>query len=536
MRFSRFLSIKSVSKSLSSQTFRYDLISGFLVFLIALPLSLGIAKASGFPPIAGVYSAIAGGMLASLFANAPLAIKGPAAGLIVIALGAVEALGYKGALVCVVLSGLIQVGFAFLRVGKYSDFFPSSPVHGLLAAIGIIIISKQIHSIFGVLTHGANPIPLFAQIPDTLMNLNPKVTLIGGLSLLIMFGWQVLPAAIRKVPAPLVVLTISVPLGYYLELHELHDYVWNGTKYHINPISVLVVLPEQMSEGIVFPNWKEFGSWTMWQYVFMFAIIGSLESVLSAKAVDSIDPLKRKTSYNRDLLAIGVSNTVLGLIGGLPIITEIVRSSANISNGGKTRWANFFHGAWMLLFVALATSLLNHIPLAALAAMLIFTGFRLASPQSFRHIYEIGKEQLIVFLLTIIVTLATDLLVGILVGIVAELVVDKIINRHISIKNLFSSKTVVETLPDNTFRIKINHAAVFSNYLSFKKRIAHIPPTANWILDLQPTTLIDHTFMEHIDNLKKEVESKGGTFKIIGLENFESLSDHPTAGKRKTNQ
>lgn len=520
-----------------SQYYKTDAVSGFLVFLIALPLCLGIAMASGFPPLAGVLTAIVGGLLVGLFAGSPLTIKGPAAGLIAIALGAVETLGqgdmtsgYRLTLAVIVVAGMLQVLFGLLRAGELGAFFPASAVHGMLAAIGIIIISKQAHVLLGVKPIAKEPLELLAEIPHSIANLNPKIALIGIISLLILIAMPMIKhPAVKKIPAPLVVVLVAIPVGRLFNLDHAHDYIFNGRSYPISPI-FLVNMPDNIISGITFPDFSEIFTGISWQYIVMFALVGSLESLLTVEAIDHLDPYKRKSNANKDLLAVGAGNVVCGLIGGLPMIAEVVRSSANVSNGAKTRWANWFHGLFLLLFAALLPGLIHQIPLAALAAMLVFTGYRLTAPAHFKHAWEIGKEQLLIFVVTIVATLATDLLWGVAAGILVKYLTLWL--RGASPKNMFKAQVGMEYPSDNEVIVRIQGDALFSNYLLFKKKIDLIPAGKKIIIDFSQAPIIDHTFLERMHHLQHEYERNGGEIHLIGMEYHQPFSAHPLAGRR----
>ena len=519
--------------------YKTDAVSGFLVFLIALPLCLGIAMASGFPPLAGVLTAIVGGLVVGLFAGSHLTIKGPAAGLIAIAVGAVETFGqgnimasYRLTLSVIVVAGVLQVIFGLLRAGSLSEFFPASAVHGMLAAIGIIIVSKQIHVMLGMKPAGKEPLELLAEIPESIRSPNPKIAFIGIVSLLILVLMPLIKhPLIKKIPAPLVVVLVAIVIGRLFNLHYEHDYILSNQSYHVDN-SFLVNLPDNILNGITFPDFSQIFSGTALQYVIMFALVGSLESLLTVEAIDRLDPYKRKSNANKDLLAVGVGNIICGLIGGLPMIAEVVRSSANVNNGAKTRWANWFHGLFLLLFVTLLPGVIHQIPLAALAAMLVFTGYRLAAPQHFKHAWQVGKEQLLIFVTTIVVTLVTDLLLGVASGILVKYLTLWL--RGASPANTFKSQISIAYPSAEEVNIKINSDALFSNYLLFKKSFEKIPAGKKIILDFSQTPIIDHTFFERIHHLQLDYEQNGGEVKLVGLEHHTTFSNHSLAGRKLT--
>lgn len=518
------------------ENWQSELTSGFLVFLIALPLCLGIAMASGFPPIAGILTAIIGGLVVSPIMGSRMSIKGPAAGLIAIAVAAVADLGqgdpmagYRYALAVVVVAGIIQVVFGLLKFGRFVDFFPASAVHGMLAAIGIIIIAKQIPVLFGVSPLSSNPIALLLEVPEMMGKLNPEIVFIGGLSLIILFGLPLIDIKwVKKIPAPMLVLLVAIPLGRIFDLSHEHQYLFLDEQFMVGP-KFLVTLPGNFLDGLTFPDFGKLFTLLSLKYIVMFALVGSLESLLTVKAIDGLDPYKRKSDANRDILAVGAGNTLAGLVGGLPMIAEVVRSSANVGNGAKTRWSNFFHGGFLLIFVAFFPNLIHQIPLSALAAMLIFTGYRLASPKLFKNTYKIGKDQLAIFLVTIIVTLAEDLLLGIAAGIILEILLH--LFSGAKVKHLFNSGFDIDkTGATVSFRAK--NAAVFTNYLSFKKQVESLPDGLKINVDFSKAKLIDHTFMEQVHHFKFEYESRNGFVFLSGLENLKPVSKHKLAARK----
>ena len=525
------------------QNWTSDLLSGFLVFLIALPLCLGIALACGYPAMAGIFTAIIGGILSTFVSNSELTIKGPAAGLIVIAIGCVTEFGftagrdpeadmqaYRLALGVGVAAGIIQILFGSFRAGILGEFFPSAAVHGLLASIGVIIIAKQFPITLGMGSEGA-PLELLAKIPQFIAGMNPVVGLIGIVSLVVMFGHPFVKIALlRKIPAPMIVLLITVPLGMYFEFSQQQMYSFGGRDYSLGP-HLLVDVPLNMFSALVFPDFSGAGTATGLKYIILFALIGSLESLLSAKAIDQIDPWRRRTNHDRDLLAVGIGNTIAALVGGLPMISEIVRSKANIDNGAKTRFANMFHGLCLLAFVALAPALINQIPLAALGAMLVFTGFRLASPKEFVHMYQVGREQLVIFVATIIGVLVTDLLMGIAIGICVKVVIH-LVNRA-PIRSLFRLNVAIERDGTDRVRVIVRDSAVFSTWIALKRKLESVRARPHVVLDLSGTALIDHTVMQKLGELQQEFNELGSELTIEGLESHRQLSPHPAAARVK---
>jgi len=521
------------------ENWRTDLLSGFLVFLIALPLCLGISMASGFPPTAGIFTAIIGGMVVSRINGSFVTINGPAAGLIVVIFDSVQSLGhgdnmagYHLTLAAIVVASLLQILLGVFKAGKLSAFFPSSVVHGMLAAIGIIIMAKQIHTLLGVKPQAKSLLGVIAEIPNSILNLNPEIALIGlsGLVLLIVWGFLKHPK-LKMIPAPLLVVLLGLFLGQEFDLDDVHEVAIQNHNFPIGP-NFLVAVPENFVSGFTFPDFSKIAELDFWIAVVTIWLVGSLESLLSASAVDKLDVYKRNSNLNRDLTAVGVGNLLSGLIGGLPMIAEIVRSSANVNNGAKTGWANFFHGLFLLIFVALFPKIIHEIPLTALAALLVFTGFRLASPKEFAKTLSVGLDNFAVFIITIIGVIATDLLVGVFIGIFAEFVIH--LSRGLKFSNIFKLAYHVHQTNEDTYHIQVSGAAVFSNYIAIKSLLADFPEHKTVFFDLTEAELIDHTVMEFIHHYAEEYNLNGGKCEIIGLDNHETFSDHHLAARRKT--
>lgn len=521
-----------------------DLLSGFIVSLIALPLCLGIAMASGVPPMAGIMAGVIGGLFVSLSSGSHLTINGPAAGLAIIVLSSIEGFkkmapqglspeqvelfAYQCTLAVGIGCGVLQLLFGFVKAGFLSNFFPSSVVHGMLAAIGIMIFAKQFHTAVGVKPEGTEMLEIIAEIPKSILNMNPDVAIIAIISFAILIGIPMVKNKyISHLPAPLLVILVAIPLGHFFDLETVHKYLFlNGHEYTLGP-KFLVNIPENFMDGIVFPRFDYLFTGFGIQMMITYSLVASLESLLTAAAIDKLDPYRRITNYNKELFAKGGGNILSSAIGGLPIIAEVVRSSANVNNGAKTRWANFYHGIFLLIFVVFLGKIIHQIPLAALAAMLMVTGYRLAAPKEFAKTHKVGKEQLAIFVSTVIFTLATDLLIGILVGIVVKLVIHLI--NGVPLKSLFKPFFTMEIIDEEHYVIDVEHSAIFSNFMSLKKHLEELPSGKKITIDFTNTKLVDHSVRSHLHELAEAYHRKGGEFYIIGLDNHTSLSDHPRA-------
>lgn len=508
------------------ENWRNDLQSGLLVFLIALPLCLGISVASGFPPASGIITAIVGGVLVSRISGSYLTINGPAAGLIVVVLAAVQALGegdmlagYRYTLAAIAVASVLQILMGFYKLGRLSSFFPASVVHGMLAAIGLIIIATQTHVMLGVTPEPGGLFSIIAQIPHSLLNMNTQTVLISFLGLEALIIW---PLINTRIPASVIVVLIGLLFAWHFNFEQ---------KTTASGAKLLVAIPDDFLSSFYFPDFSKITTLAFWEAVLSISLVGSLESLLSATAVDKLDPYKRSSDLDRDLTAVGIGNLVCGLIGGLPMIAEIVRSSANIDNGARTAWANFFHGLLLLLFVVLFTPLIQSIPLASLATLLVYTGYRLASPKAFARVKEIGKEQLLMFVVTIAGVLAVDLLAGVALGIAVKLAINLL--RGVWPSNLFKIHFTIEQQADDTLTVKLLGSAIFSNFLPLKQALARLEKGKTVIFDFSDGYLIDHTVMEFIHDFRLNYEAQGGHCRKVG-QALETFSDHALAARLMT--
>lgn len=523
------------------ENWRSDLFAGFMVFLISLPLSIGIAVASGVPLSAGIITAIVGGLLVSRLNGSDLTVNGPSGGLIVVVFGAVQSLGegdvmagYHYTLAAIMLAGALQVLIGVCKAGRYSAFFPPAIVHGMLAAIGLIIIAKQSQIILG-----ASPMPgqifsTISQIPHTLLNPNFRIAFIGltGLAALILWPRLKYPK-LKTVPMPLVVLLTGMALVQLFGVQHEHKHLIGSEPVHWHLIEpeFLVSTPDHLSEFFYLPDFSKMLTMEFWYAVVSICLVGSLETLLSANSVDRLDPYGRTSDLDRELTAVGYGNAVAGFLGGLPMIAEIARSSANVSYGAKTGWANFFHGLILLVFILLFPHLIHNIPLASLAVLMVYTGYRLASPKSFRQVLDVGTEQFFLFAATIIGVLVTNLLIGVALGILVKLGIH--IARGVWLKNLFKIHFTIQYGGHNTIVVKLLGSALFSNFLPLKSALLELEKGKTVIFDFTDGYLIDHTVMEFIHDFSNKYAVQGGVCRQIGKA-LEKFSDHALAARLMT--
>jgi MFS superfamily sulfate permease-like transporter len=518
----------SANKAALKKSLQKDLLAAFVVSLIALPLCMGIAIASGFPAVSGIYTALIGGLLITFISGTHVDIKGPASGLCVIILGAVQAFGQSNenpfpyVLACLFIAGIVQMIFALLRFGALGDSFPASAVLGMMASFGIMMAIKQFPVLIGAQPHGKTALNLLKEIPESVSHMNPPIAIIGIISLAIMVGMGFLKGAwTAYVPAPLVVIIVAIPLSLLFDV---------GALAATDNNSYLVALPSNLFEGIMFPDFSRLISLTSVQYITMIALAGSLESLLSSKAIEMADKKSRKSRLNKDLFAIGMGNSLLALIGGLPMISDAKRSLINVNYGAQSAWSNFFHAAFLLLIVVVGGPLIRLVPQAALAGILIYIAYKLASPGQLAAAYKIGPEQLIVFITTMLICLFTNLLWGILAGILLEVCMH--IYFGVPLKTLFRTKASLKQNGEYSYTLHIYDAAVFSNYMGVKQYLQSLPEYSNVTFDFSETKVVDHTFLEHLYFHEEKIRKKGGQIVLAGLDHHKHLTDHPLGSRR----
>ncbi len=514
-----------------------DILSGFIIFLIALPLSVGIALASGAPPTAGILAAIIGGVVGAYLGGSHLAINGPAAGLIVIALGAVQDLGagdpqtgFRRMLAVVLVAGAAQVAMGLARWGALGTTVPGSVIHGMLSAIGAIIMVKQLPVAMGVAMQSKDIPGMLAELPHAALGLNPEVALIAMTGFAIILSLNLIQGKwVRYVPAPLLVVIAGFGFAKLFDFDHVHLVTSHWLQFEVGP-KLLLNLPHNLAQAIIFPDFSVILSATSLRYVAMVAIVGSIESLLTANAVDRLDPYKRTSNLDRELWSKGVCNMVCGALGGLPIIAEIVRSSANIKNGARTPLANFCHGIFILVFLLLLPDLLREIPLAALAAILISVGWALAHPRQFLKTFSVGQDHFLAFLTTFVLTLATDLLVGVAAGILVELTFN--FTRGTRLSNLFRVKVDQSKTAQGTV-LKLRTPVTFTNFLSLRKILDSTKNDARVILDLSDAPVVDHTVLEQLYRFQAERKEQGRTLEISFSAEHRPTSKHPLAALRR---
>jgi len=520
---------------------RQDLMAGFILSLIALPLCIGIAGASIgngslSPAVSGLIAAVVGGMLISRLSGANVAIHGPAAGLIVIVQHGIDSLGagdaragFQRFLAAMIVAGALQVMTGLLKAARYAALFPVNVIHGMLAAIGVIIISKQIHVALGVSPVAKSPLELYAEVPRSAANLNPEIALIGLVSLGVMIfflavKWKIL----KKVPAPLVAVVFAAALGVAFDLQHAHHYFFMGKDFTLDE-KFLVTLPASVLAALPQPDFGMIFSPTSLITIFSIYFVASLESLLSANAVDKLDLEKRSTNLNKEIVANGFGNILLGAIGGLPIIAEIVRSSANVSNGAKSQWSNFFHGAFLALFLFLLPGIIHLIPNAALAGILIIVGFRLARPSEFKHAFDAGIEQLMIFLATLIFTLVEDLLMGIAAGLVMKILI--LVIRGVKASEFFRLPCAV-TDDAKQVVLKPSGSLIFTNLFSLTNRIGKFPAEKQVVIDFSGVHYIDHTSMAALADIGHGHAAEGRRVAFENLDHLKPYSAHPAAARQ----
>jgi MFS superfamily sulfate permease-like transporter len=524
--------MKKPIKALSFEYIKNDLPAGLVVFLVALPLCLGIALASGAPLFSGIISGIIGGTVVAMASGSALSVSGPAAGLTVIVLNAIGTLGsYEVFLLAVVLAGLIQIALGYLKAGIIGYYFPSSVIKGMLAAIGIILILKQIPHALGydkdnegdfdfLQVDGQNT---FSELFHSLNFIHPGAVIISVVSLLLLILWDRPEfkkyAFFKFVPGALVVVVFGVVMNWaFAQFYPA--FFLEGEE--------LVRLPvAQSAAGFIgqftLPDFTAIGNYKVYVTALTIAVIASLESLLSVEAADKLDPYKRSTPTNRELKAQGLGNFISGLIGGLPLTAVIVRTSANINSGGKTKLAAIFHGLFLLISVVALAQVLNKIPLACLAAVLLLVGYKLAKVSLFKSMYKLGWEQFVPFIVTVIAIQFSDLLKGIAAG----MFVSAFIILRNNYKMAYISHTEEKGENKSKLIIQLAEEVSFLNKGSIALTLENIEEDTCLIIDGSKSKNIDLDVLEIIHDFKNNTaELKNITVELKSIPEFKGIAGH----------
>jgi MFS superfamily sulfate permease-like transporter len=485
---------------LTTKFLKTDLLSGMVVFLVALPLCLGIAIASGAPPFAGIICGVIAGIVVGYLSGSNVSVSGPAAGLIAIVLVAITDLGYESFLVAVVIAGLIQLTLGFAKAGTISTYFPTAVIEGMLVAIGIIIIKKEIpHAVGYDKAHEGDWFALekgsetgfFTEIINSINYAHLGAIIVTLISIAILIAFNKVPflKKIKAIPGALIVVVVGILIN--------EAFKSSGSSLVISQAH-LVTLPTASSVSEFFgqfttPDFSGFTNSKVWIVGATIAIVASIETLLCLEAGDKMDPLKRYSSANTELKAQGIGNILSGLIGGLPMTSVIVRTSANVNAGAKTKLSAMAHGIFLLVAVVTIPFLLNKIPMASLAAILIMIGLRLASLKVFKHIWHTGKHQFIPFIVTVIAVVLTDLLKGVGIGLAVSIFF--ILRGNMKLAYFFKKE---EHHEGETIHIDLAQEVSFLNKAAIKQTLAHLPPNSKVVIDAASTVYIDFDVLELI--------------------------------------
>ncbi|MDJ0644373.1 MAG: SulP family inorganic anion transporter [Flavobacteriaceae bacterium] len=501
------------------KTIKSDLPASIVVFFVAIPLCLGIALASGAPLFSGLIAGIIGGIVVGSISGSKIGVSGPAAGLAAIVLAAIATLGgFENFLVAVVLGGIIQIVFAVLKAGVIGYYFPSSVIKGMLTGIGIIIILKQIPHFFG---YDASPEGNFAffqvdgentfsEILKTFNYIQPGSALIGLIGLIILILWEKVLSKKAKifqlVQGPLVAVVLGI---VFYVITKSNEFLGIGSTHLVS-----IPVPEDASSFLAqfsFPNFAAITNPDIWIVAFTLALVASLETLLCVEATDKLDPHKNVTPTNRELFAQGTGNIISGMIGGLPITQVIVRSSANIQSGGRSKLSAIIHGFFLLISIVLIPRLLNMIPLSVLAAILLLVGYKLAKPALFKQMYDLGWKQFIPFTVTVLGIIFTDLLIGIGMGLAVGIVV-------ILIKSYQNSHFLhIEDKSNGKHKIKMTLAeeVTFFNKGAILKELDSLPLDTFLELDVRKTRYLDNDIIEILEDFAFKAKERNIDIKLI---------------------
>lgn len=505
-----------------------DITASIAVFLVALPLCLGIALASGAPLFAGILSGIIGGIVVGWISGSQKSISGPAAGLTAVVAAQIASLGsFEAFLTAVVVAGVIQILMGTFRLGFIAAFFPLSVIKGLLAAIGLILILKQIPHLLGRDADAEGEMSFaqpdkentFSELAKMLLDIQPGAALVGVVSLLLLLGWD-RSKVLKKSPIPSALAVVGLGVGINMLLRQMGS-AWAIQTSHLVQVPLAPDLRAFL--GLLrYPDFAQLSNPTVLTAAVTIALVASLETLLNLEAVDKIDSDQRQAPPNRELIAQGVGNLTAGLVGGLPMTSVIIRSSVNINAGARTKLSAILHGVLLLLCVLWLPSVLNEIPLAALAAILIMTGLKLASPDLFRQMWREGRRQFLPFVMTIVAIMLTDLLIGVLLGLGISILFILHSNLRRPLRRIMEKHSSGDVL-----RIELANQVSFLNRASIEKMLYEVPRGGHVLLDARNTDYIDPDIGDLISDFRDTTSKAHGVqVSLIGFKDHYQFDDH----------
>jgi MFS superfamily sulfate permease-like transporter len=501
-----------------------DLSAGLSVFFVALPLCLGIALASGAPIYAGILSGIIGGLVVALISGSQLAVSGPAAGLTTLVAASIISLGdFHFFLLTVIVAGFFQLLLGLLKLGTIAYYFPSSVIKGMLAAIGIILISKQIPLALGYdqpnfwtssFVHLFSPQNFFSNLRNLNHHISKGAILITCVSLIVLILFQSYRAKkLKIIPAPLLVVIIGIIANVV--------FTNNGSTFSLRQTQ-LVNIPSNVFANISLPDFsKIFSNINIWKDGMMIGLLATLETLLCIEAIDKLDKRNRITPVNRELIAQGIGNVICGFVGAIPITAVVVRGAANVDAGARTKLSAFIHGLFLLLAVLLIPFMLNKIPYASLASILLITGYNLTKPKLFLNVWGLGWKQFVPFIITIIVILSTDLLIGVSIGLLISIyfIVQNNLRAEYKISRIIHSGI-------ETDYIKLNSNVTFLNKVKLRKALDEVPENSVLTIDGTECNFVDYDILEIISEYENKALDKHIQLHLVGIEKVNVAAIH----------
>lgn len=500
---------------------RRDLFAASMVFMFSLPFCLSVAFAARLPLTSGVISAAMAGILITFISGSPLAIKAPSISLIPLLVFSVQMLGsgysitgYQFTFALIVGAGVVQVLFGVLRLGEILSIVPEAIIYGVLATIGLTIFVQQFYIFIGLELSHHNTIQLLLDLPFLISDIRLEILFIGVLSI----GLMLLFSSFRSryvvfMPAPVLVILLGIFMANQLDVRERL-----GSEY-------LLSLSGEWSEVFIFPRFEKIFTYESLYLIFVFALFTSLETLLNIKNIDSTDFYRRRSKLNRELIALGTANILGGLVGGMPLVASMSHSSSNVNSGARTMWAGFFHGILLISGGFLLFQFISYVPKVSLAVILIYFAYTLNSPSLIKGILNIGREQLAVFLITLIASLLGGILLGVVIGFISYLAIFVWLGSEL--KSLFSATVKVVNYSDDRHKVSVRSEALASNYLSIKREIEKIPQGSQIYLDFSKSKVVDYSFLELVYHHPYNYNTEEGSIELQGLEDHKMLSEHP---------